>query len=417
MTASAKNYPLASVRALALHAQGLTNPNSSDTPSTPDAILSMVERIGCVQIDTLQMVRRSQYVTLWSRLGNYDPSDLDALASGPDNRRLFEYWMHAACIIPFSEYRYRLPLMRRYRDGSAGWYKKWIKEPGNAELVKTVINHIRDNGPARSADFEHRQQRSDGWWDWKPAKRALEHLYNQGDLMIANRVNFQRVYDIKSNVVPDNVDTSEPSYDETALHMLELSMRALGVCEPAHLGSYVGIKRTQARPFVEQMMANGTLISVQSCLFDGKIRELVVHKEDVKLLDQAADGDIRPRRTTFLSPFDNLFWAGDRDVRFWGFRQVLEAYKPKDSRIWGYFCLPILYEDRLIGRFDPKLERRDGVLRLRSLLLEPEVSPTDEMAASVAEAMRDFMKFHNAKNLVIETTTSESFSDKIMMAL
>ena len=235
--------------------------------------------------------------------------------------------------------------------------------------------------------------------------------------MIANRVNFQRVYDIKSNVVPDNVDTSEPSYDETALHMLELSMRALGVCEPAHLGSYVGIKRTQAKPFVEQMMANGTLVSVQSCLFDGKIRELVVHKEDVKLLDQAADGDIRPRRTTFLSPFDNLFWAGDRDVRFWGFRQVLEAYKPKDSRIWGYFCLPILYEDRLIGRFDPKLERRDGVLRLRSLLLEPEVSPTDEMAASVAEAMRDFMKFHNAKNLVIETTTSESFSDKIMMAL
>ena len=128
-------YPLSAVRALALHAQGLAARSDSKQLSTLDEVYSIIEQIGCLQIDTLQMVRRSQNIVLWSRLGSYDPTDLDRLLSDGTERRLFEYWLHAACIIPLSEYRYRLPLMLRYQDGTQGWRRDWAKEPENARLV------------------------------------------------------------------------------------------------------------------------------------------------------------------------------------------------------------------------------------------------------------------------------------------
>ena len=116
----------------------------------------------------------------------------------------------------------------------------------------------------------------------------------------------------------------------------------------------------------------------------------MVHRANLPLLERAADGDIAPRRATFLSPFDSLFWAKGRDMQFWGFQQILEAYKPAPQRIWGYFCLPILHNDLLVGRFDPKLERRDATLRLKHLHLEPGIQPEDDMVADIAWAMRLF---------------------------
>lgn len=415
-------YPLRALRALALHAQGLDAPPAG--PATPDAIYDAVTRLGCVQIDTLQVVHRSHYLALWSRLGAYDPADFDRLIygdagapPGQNTRRLFEYWRHAASIIPLTNYRYQLPQMRWYREQGSPWYQDFLDKPENQALIRAILERVHREGAVRAADFERDDSRRGSWWDWKPAKAALEHLYNQGELMIADRVNFQRVYDLAARVLPDWVDTTDPGAEDAGRYHVEQAVRALGVCQPAQAAEYAYMKRGEAKPFVEALIADGTFAVVQGETVDGKAREMIVHRDDLPQLERAADGALPPRHTTFLSPFDSLFWARDRDMQFWEFRQVLECYKPEAQRIWGYYCLPILHRDRLVGRFDPKLERDTGTLRLKALYLEPGVAPDEPLVAEVAAAMRDFMAFHDATDLVIERSDPPAFGAKLRAAL
>ena len=415
-------FPLSAARALALHTQALDTPPPDSTPGI-DAIYDIVDRIGWVQLDTLQMVRRSQYVALWSRLGPYDTAEFDHLTfgnggiEGRNDRRLFEYWMHAACIIPLSLYRFTIPTMQghKYRQGRRR--REWLEDPANIELLDAVLEQVRENGLARSADFERSDGRRGTWWDWKPAKIALEHLYNTGELTIANRVNFQRIYGITETVLPDWVDTTPPTEEEAYLTLFDKSARALGICAPMQVPDYFHMKRTPAKPLIQRMLDEGTLVPVNVELHDGTIAEQVVHRANLPLLDRAANGDITPGHTTFLSPFDSLFWAKGRDTQFWGFQQILEAYKPAPQRIWGYFCLPILHNDRLVGRFDPKLERREATLRLKHLHLEPGVQPEDDLVSDIAAAMRSFMAFHDATDLVIEQSKPRGLRRKLLRAM
>ena len=422
MTKPKVPYPLAAARALALHTQALDAP-PPNSKSTADSIYDTIDRIGWVQLDTLQMVRRSQYIALWSRLGPYDTADFDYLTfgngtlEGRNDRRLFEYWMHAACIIPLSLYRFTIPTMlgHKYRQGKRR--REWLEDPANIELLDAVLERVRENGLARSADFERTDGRRGTWWDWKPAKIALEHLYNTGELTIANRVNFQRIYGITETVLPDWVDTTPPTEEEAYLTLLDKSARALGICTPMQVPDYFHMKRTPAKPLIQRMLDEGTLVPVNVELDDGTTTEQVVHRANLPLLDRAADGDITPSHTTFLSPFDSLFWAKGRDTQFWGFQQILEAYKPAPQRIWGYFSLPILHNDRLVGRFDPKLERREATLRLKHLHLEPGIKPEDDLVSDIAAAMRSFMAFHDATDLVIEQSKPRGLRRKLLKAV
>jgi uncharacterized protein len=411
-------YPLSVARALAIHLQGLDRPLGAELAPSRDNIYRIIEQLGCLQIDTLQMVRRSQYIALWSRLGTYNPADLDALTFGTNNgandRRLFEYWLHAACIIPLTRYRYRLKYMNYFRErGRSQWWDNWLAQDGNAQLVRTVFERIRQEGALRTNDFEHDGSPRGTWWDWKPAKRALELLYDQGELMIANRINFNRVYDIRERVLPDWVDTSEPTQDETDRHLIDQAGRALGIFQPLQASDYAYMKRGDAKPTIAALKAEGVFVEVNVEMLDGSHNTLLIHRDNLPLLEKAADGAIVPQRTTFLTPFDSLLWAKGRDQQLWNFRHILEAYKPEPIREWGYFCLPILHNDRLIGRFDPKLERKTGTLRLKSLYLEPGYKPDDILVSGIAAAMRDFLKFHNATTLVIEKSTPVEFGEKL----
>jgi uncharacterized protein YcaQ len=414
---SDKVYPLSAARALALHAQGLTASSGSNPEPTPGVIYQTIERLGCLQIDTLQMVARSHYLVLWSRLGVYRTEYLEQMIYNPLQRKLFEGWQHAASIIPLEEYRYQLPNMRRNRE--APWIRTegWLADPQNRVLLPAVLERIRREGALRGMDFEYNGPKRSGWWDWKPSKRALEILVDRGDLMITNRLNFQRVYDLTERVLPDWVDTTEPTPEERDRHWVEQGARALGVCAPLQVAEYAWMRRGQARPHVESLIKEGILAPFKAHLVDGKVHDMVIHREYLLALEAAADGALCAQRTTFLSPFDSLFWAGGRDEQVWGFRQTLEAYLPAHRRVWGYFCLPILHKDGLVGRVDVKLERGAHRMRIKTLYLEPDIEPEESMIVDVAAAMRNFLDFHGARDLIIEHSQPTIFGDKLLSAI
>lgn len=412
-------YPLSALRAVALHTHALTQPTGSEPTPNPETIYNLIEQIGCLQIDTLQMVSRSHQMIVWSHLGPYDPAHLDALLFAPGQRRCFEYWFHAACIIPLAEYRYRTPTMAYYSNHN-GW-RRWLNEAENEQVVNLVRERIRQDGALRGGDFEYEGPKRGAWWDWKPAKNALEYLFASGELMVADRVKFQRVYDLRERLLPDWVDTTPVTREEMGRRLLLQAARVFGVCRAGQLSDLThGFGRNESAPIVTELLATGELRQIEGELADGSVARLVIHRDNMDLLERAAANDLPTPRTTFLNPFDSFWYPRDRDEEFWQFYQTLEAYTPEPKRRWGYFCLPILYRDRLIGRFDPKLERKTGLLRLKVLHLESGVVPDEELVDGVAQAMRSFMRFHGAKDLVIEKggeAVAAAFGQKLLSVL
>jgi len=417
MLSDATVYPLNAARTLALHTQGLAQVNPPGFKPGPTDIEAIVRQIGAVQIDTLQMVQRSQYLVLWSRLGTYNPADFDRLMYDPAWRVLYEDWLHAACIVPLTEYRYSLVRKHSARQNPNSWYERWLAEGEHVELMNGVLERIRLEGPLRTSHFKQHGPRRGAWWDWTPAKRALEWLFAFGELMVSERVNFQRVYDLTDRVLPDWVDKRVPAPEEVELHLAETAVRCLGICSLDQAATYSYRKLAPTRAAMKRLLADGVIQPVKVALLNGQILEMVVHHSHRHLLEQAASGIIKAERTTFLSFFDNLFWAKGRDEQFWGFVNHLEAYTPAPKRVYGYFSMPILHRDRIIGRFDPKLERKQSVLRLRALHAEPDVVLTDELIADLAGAMRDFMRFHKANHLVVEGSQPAVFGERLLAAL
>lgn len=413
--ASGRIYPLAALRAVALHTQHLTTPNGASPTLTSDAIVDLVSVLGYVQIDTIQVANRAHYATLWARLGSYDTDDLDRLLYTAGERRLYEGWGHAACIIPLDHYRHH-----RWRTDPLVSYnpafREWLSKAGNRQLVDQTLDRIRAEGALRVGDFERKGPKRGEWYDWRPAKRALEVLFARGDLMVTDRVNFQRIYDVTERVMPRWVDTTPVDPDEGRRWCLEQAARALGVFDTRHLTFYAYMRATPARSLIKALIEEGVLVKIRGESTSGN-RTWWVHRDTQPLLRRATDGEVLPERTTFLSPFDSLFWAPDRDQTLWGFNQLFEAYKPAADRRYGYFCFPILHKTRLVGRFDPKLDRDSGVLHLNALYLEPGIAPEDELIAGVAAAMRDFLAWHGANDLTIEMSDPPAFGERLLGAL
>ncbi len=408
-------YPLSALRALTLHTQLLTTPHTTSPLSISNAIVDVVKRLGYIQIDTLHVVNRAHYVTLWARLGSYKIDEFHQLIYTAGQRQLYEGWGHAASIIPLEDYRYH-----RWRTDPKVSYNpsfyEWANKGGNRELVAQTLERIRTEGALRVGDFEQAEGKRGEWYDWRPSKKALEALFAWGDLMVAERVNFHRVYDVRERVLPDWVDTTPVDIDDGRRFCLEEAARALGVFDLRNLTFYAYMRATPARPLVKELVKSGVIVEIQGESMEG-VRTWLIHRDNLPLLERAADGEINAERTTFLSPFDSLFWAGDRDQKLWGFNQLLECYKPAEQRVYGYLCFPILYQDRLVGRFDPKLDRKSGVMTLLALYLEPGIEPDDQLVAEVAAAMGDFLAWHGAKSLEIEKSDPPEFGQKLLKAI
>jgi len=408
-------YPLSALRTIVLHTQHLTTPNGESPAPASDTIVDLVKALGYVQIDTLHVVNRAHTVTLWARFGSYGIDDFHKLIYTAGQRRLYEGWGHAASIIPLEHYRYHRWRADRRISYNPG-FQEWVNKNGNRDLAEQTLARIRSEGGMRVGEFEYKGPRKGEWYDWKPPKMALEALFAWGDLMVADRVNFQRVYDVRERVLPAWVDTTPVDPDEARHFCLEQAAKALGVFEPRHLTFYAYMRATPVRSLIKALIKEGVLVEIQGETMN-KDKKWMVHRDNLPLLRRAAEGDIKAERTTFLAPFDSLFWAGDRDQKLWGFKQLLECYKPAAERVYGYFCFPILHKDRLVGRFDPKLDRKAGVLHLNALYLEPGIEPDDELVTGVATVMRDFLSWHGAKSLKIEKSNPSAFGEKLMNAL
>lgn len=381
----------ASARALILAAQGLDRrPRRAATRAD---VLGAIRRMGALQIDTIHVVARSPYLVLWSRLGRYEPRWLDELLAGG---ALFEYWSHEACFLPIEHY----PLYRhRMLDPSGmGWkYRQdWIAR--HRDEVARVLAVVRERGPVRSADFERTDGKPGGWWEWKTEKRALEALFTAGELMIARRQSFQRVYDLRERVLPSWDDARLPP-EEEARRMLALeAVRALGITTARWVGDYFRTPRQETAALVEALAAGGAL---RRARVEGWREPAFVHPENLELAERAAAGRIRPTLTTLLSPFDPLVWDRARARAVFGFDYRLECYTPAPKRRYGYFALPILRRGALVGRLDAKAHRSDGLFEVRALHLEPGVRVSAALVAELAGALRECASWHGTPELRI----------------
>lgn len=386
------------VRGLMIAAQGLHD--APQRPVTKKSVRAMIRQMHVLQIDTISVVARSPYLVLWSRLGNYNPDWLDDLL---EEGALFEYWSHAACFLPIEDYGL-------YRPGVwlGGRARKWLAE--NAEVAETVMAHIRDNGGARSADFQRTDGEKTGWFNWKEEKIALEYLFYSGELMIRKRHNFHRVYDLRERVYPDADSLPEMTLAEAHDQFVLNTLQALGVTRADWIADYFRLKKAEVRAALKRLEKHDQVMTVD---VEGWEWPAYFHPDNRKQVEAAAKGKIPRSKTTFLSPFDPLVWDRSRMLDLFNFDYKIEIYTPAPKRKYGYFTLPILYNNALIGRIDPKAHRKEGIFEVRALHLEPGVQVDDAMVDALKGALNDCAEWHQTPQVIVREATEVGLAERL----
>ena len=398
---SLPHLSLADARNLHLAAQGLLN--KPRRQASLEDIPATISRMSLLQIDTINIVARSPYLVLFSRLGNYPAQWLDeSLARG----ELMEYWAHEACFMPRSDFR--LIRHRMLAPEKMGWKYKdaWMQEH-EAEIAQ-LIQHIHDKGPVRSADFEHPRKGASGWWEWKPHKRHLEGLFTAGKVMVIERRNFQRVYDLTHRVMPDWDDERDlVSQTEAEIIMLDNSARSLGIFREQWLADYYRLKRPALAAWREARAEQQQIIAVHV----EKLGNLWLHDDLLPLLERALAGKLTATHSAVLSPFDPVVWDRKRAEQLFDFSYRLECYTPAPKRQYGYFVLPLLHRGQLVGRMDAKMHRQTGILEVISLWLQEGIKPTTTLQKGLRQAITDFASWQQATRVTLGCCPQGLFTD------
>lgn len=390
----------AAARALMLHAQGLLHP--PERVATKADVLEAVRRMGALQIDTIHVVARSPYLVLWSRLGDHDPAWLDELLA---EGALFEQWSHEACLLPVEDY----PIYRRLALDGRARARMWLQ--AHPDDAARVLAAIRERGPVRSADFERTDGQKGGWWNWKPEKRALETLHATGDLMIARRQGFQRVYDLRERVLPSWDDADAPPYEHVRRHLALKAVQALGVATARWVPDYFRTAKDGIEQLMTELAAREEIVPAR---IEGWKETAFVHRDLVGAA--AAAVGLRPTHTTLLSPFDPLIWDRVRARTVFGFDYRIECYTPAPKRRYGYFSLPILHRGNLVGRLDPKAHRKAGVFEVKALHLESDVDATDDLVAALARTLAACAAWHRTPEVVVRWSDPPGLVERLRAA-
>lgn len=361
----------AQARRIALSAQGFLDPRHT----TPDlrTLNRTVKRTGVLQIDSVNVLQRAHYMPLFSRIGPYDTALLDR-ASGKAPRRLVEYWAHVAAFMPVDLWPHMQHRMRGYRDGGHPWM-----DGRDTSLVSSLLAELRDQGARTSRDLDDGlPRRKDHWgWNWSETKKALEYLFLSGEVAVAGRTSqFERLYDLPERVIPRSVlELPVPTDEEAHRELVRRAAISHGVASARCLRDYYRMHVSQAGPAIDSLVEDGELVPVQ---VEGWKRPAYLHR-DARV----------PRRVearALLSPFDPVVWERDRTEALFDFHYRIEIYVPEPKRVHGYYVLPFLLRDRIVGRVDLKADRKAGVLRVHAAYAEP--GAPAETADELAEELR-----------------------------
>jgi uncharacterized protein YcaQ len=316
----------------------------------------VIERVGVVQIDSVNVVARAHYLPLFARLGSYPMHLLDRMAWS-ENRELIEYWAHMAALIPIADW----PLFRHRMKGEHEWRSISAYVARNPRGIEEILDRVREHGAVRPADLdEHHETGRGPWWDWSFAKVALEWLFFKGELTIPSRVNFARTYDLPERVLPPAVREVELPEHDQRLELVRKALRHCGVGTVADLADYYRQGRGACGPLVKELVQTGEAIEVK-----------VEGWKETAYLDAGAATPRRIEGMAFLCPFDPVLWFRPRTERLFDFRYRIEIYTPQEKRVYGYYVFAILSDGELVGRLDLKGDRQTSQLRVRAAHVEP----------------------------------------------
>lgn len=371
-------------RQLALQAQGLLQPN---TAKSEKATLNTIEHLGYVQIDTLAVVARAHHHTLWSRQPNYNENTLNTLL---EKKLVFEYWSHAASYLPMSDYRFSLPRKKAYTEGKSHWFEQ------DKKMKKYVLDRIKADGALQSKDFEFKRNTPGNWYEWKPAKRALEQLFMEGELMVAKRQGFQKVYDLTERVLPTHINTNHPTEKEMAEHLIIKAIQAHGIVNESEITYLRTELKTAVNKALNHLTKEGAVSEVK---IEGLTKSSFI---DSKISKSLLKNTPTEKQIHLLSPFDNAVIQRKRLQALFNFDYMIECYLPESKRKYGYFSLPVLYGNNFVARLDPKADKASKTFYIKSIHFENSFHPDETFNQLLAQQLKAFATFNNCNSVVIE---------------
>ena len=354
---------LQEARRLALTAQGFGAKPTTQAPSATK-MLQTIRRIGLLQLDSVNVLVRSHYLPLFSRLGPYPRSALDEL-SQKSPRALFEYWGHEASLIPMEMqplFRWR---MDEARSGKRIWGGPSSLAKNQPDFVASVHNQVADLGPLTAGEVLDGGKSTGNWWGWSNGKRALEYLFWTGQLTSAGRRGFERLYDLPERIIaPDLLNQSTPSKEVAQRELLKIAVQAHGVATETDLRDYFRIPAADAKARIAELIELGGLSKVT--VEGWKPTAYTLPKLKIPRASEAQ---------ALLSPFDSLIWARQRTERLFDFHYRLAFYTPKEKRTQGYYVMPFLLNGKLVARVDLKSDRKAKRLLVLGGHVEPHMEP------------------------------------------
>ena len=364
-----------------LHRQGLVRPRTQGL--TKARFVDHLQRTGGLQLDSINVLERAHYLTLWSRFGSYDRALVDGWVYR--DRLAYEYWGHEASVLPASSLPLSRCRMRRWKPSGA-W---WTERMPSTVSIRRVLARLRREGPLESVHFE----RSDDL-AWKEDKRALQIMWQQGRVAVSSRKHFRRAYDLGERVYGEGPAASSGEYLDSWLFT---GLSGNGVASEQHLTGYFTsprLKAAERRQVIARNLATGAIVEVKVAGCTGRWFALPEHLE---ALDRLA----APEGTTLLSPFDSLLWQRARAEQLLDYHYRVEIYVPAAQRRFGYYALPILHQGRLVGRLDPKLHRQERRLDIVSLALEAGVKRDPDLDRGLAKSLQELATFVGAESLTL----------------
>jgi uncharacterized protein YcaQ len=383
-----ERFSASEARRIALAAQGFGRDRSG--PVSPTDFKKLTRRLGVLQMDSVNVLVRSHYLPAFSRLGAYAPALLDTAAYNGRRRHLFEYWGHEASLLPVELYKYFRWRMTAAEQLERVWGNIARTKRERADLVDRVFQQVEARGPIASSDLEGPRERSGPWWGWSEGKLALEYLFWSGAITTAGRRNFERVYDLPERVLPQAaLDGPVPDRADAQRELMRLAIRALGIATEPDLRDYFRLSPADSKARLAELVEEGAILPVS---VDGWAAQAY--------LDPNARLPRRIDAQCLVSPFDSLIWERSRTERLWGFRFRLEFYVPGPKRVHGYYVMPFLLDDRLVGRVDLKADRATGTLKVLAAFGEPGID-ANEVAAALYETSRELAAWLGLSSIAV----------------